>query len=160
MKAHSCMAVLYALAITIATHSSDSSNDTHAHKKHKRKPSQQTQSAQNSQNTLSNYLQTQQTQQQVQQQQHQQMCNILGHASNIFNNFVHLVSKPNDKDNIGQQVGNMAQNIFHIVAEATKTTSQNKTTTSSQKDILDYLQSDVFVKELTAIIITQLMQLQ
>jgi len=85
-----------------------------------------------------------------QQAQHQQTCNILGHASNIFGNFVQLVSKPDDQINIGNQVGNIAQNIFHIVAEAASNKSAN------QQNILDYLHSEKFKKDLEKEILKQL----
>ncbi|MFC1842612.1 hypothetical protein ACFLYU_03065 [Candidatus Dependentiae bacterium] len=97
------------------------------------------------------------THQQVQQQQRQQMCNILGYASNIFSNFVHMVSKPNDKDNIGAQVGNMAQNIFHIVAEASSNKNKSKL---NNKNILDYLASNKFKEDLTQEILTTLGQIK
>jgi len=87
-----------------------------------------------------------------QQLQHQQTCNILGHASNIFGNFVQLVSRPNDQANIGAQVGNMAQNIFHIVAEA----ASNKALSKSEQDILKYLNSTKFRQDLEKEILKQL----
>jgi len=87
-----------------------------------------------------------------QQVQHQQMCNILGHASNIFGNFVQLVSRPNNQANVGAQVANMAQNIFHIVAEA----ASNKALSKSEQDILKYLNSAKFKQDLEKEILKQL----
>ena len=87
-----------------------------------------------------------------QQVQHQQMCNILGHASNIFGNFVQLVSRPNNQANVGAQVGNMAQNIFHIVAQATS----NKALSKSEQNILKYLNSARFKQDLEKEILKQL----
>jgi len=97
------------------------------------------------------------TYEQTQQAQHQQVCNILGHASNIFGNFVQLVSRPNDRDNIGAQVGNMAQNIFHIVAEAASNRSLSKSEQNqNEQDILKYLSSKAFKKDLEKEILKQL----
>jgi len=93
---------------------------------------------------------------QVQQQQHQQMCNILGHASNIFGNFVQLVSKPNDRENVGAQVGNMAQNIFHIVSEANSSPQRKSEQNQNEQDILAYLNSKQFKQDLENEILKQL----
>jgi len=56
----------------------------------------------------------------IQQEEHRGMCTILGFASNIFGNFVQLVKESDNKDNVARQVGNIAQNIFYIASEATK----------------------------------------
>ena len=164
MKRHSCMAVLLALAVPIVTCSSSTTHQNNIYHTHEpyvqshKKPSPQRP------NNTPHTPYPQSTHQQAQQQNHQQMCNILGHASNIFTNFVHLVSRPNDRDHIGQQVGNMAQNIFHIVAEAAKPNAQRKhdnygialQNTQDVQNILDYLQSEAFIEQLTQKIMEQI----
>jgi len=97
----------------------------------------------------------QMTYEQKKEEDHRQVCNILGFASNIFSNFVQLVSAPNSRENVGQQVGNMAENVFHIVSEATKSVIVYKSG-KTESDVLDYLQSEQFKKDLTEIIVKQL----
>jgi len=101
----------------------------------------------------------QMTYEQIKQEDHRQTCNILGFASNIFNNFVRLVSNPNSKENVGIQVGNMAANIYLIVAEASKSIDKTKSNIN-QIDILDYLQSEQFKQDLTKIILKKLEEIK
>jgi len=94
--------------------------------------------------TLLNY-------EQEKQKDHEKMCNILGFASNIFGNFVQLVTEPKDQENVGAQVGNMAENVFHIVAEATKA-KLSQTPDQETEQLLEYLESDEFRQDLQKIV--------
>jgi len=105
--------------------------------------------------------QTPQNYEQVQKEDHVRVCNILGYASNIFGNFVQMVKEPKDQRNVGQQVGNMAQNIFHIVSEATKhipiyKSPNNESQLEEYPDALEYLNSQDFITDLTSLILEQL----
>ena len=96
---------------------------------------------------------------QVQKEDHERVCNILGFASNIFGNFVQLIRDPNNERNIGSQVGNMAQNIFHIVAQATKRFNIHKSDPSNLR-LLEYLHSKDFAEDLTTLVLEQLEDLE
>lgn len=109
----------------------------------------------NQQRPNNQYTQRPTTYEQQKEEDHQQVCNILGFASNIFGNFVQLVSAPNNRENVGQQVGNMAQNVYHIVAEATKSVQLCKSG-ATKSNILEYLQSDAFKEDLIKIVDKQL----
>jgi len=139
MKANFFATVLTALIATnIACLPSESNS-------HKRRQSQQRPN-QNSQ---------QMSYEQRKEEDHRQVCNILGFASNIFSNFIQLVSAPNSRENVGQQIGNMAENVYHIVSEATKSAYFYKSG-ATESNILAYLQSEQFKKDLTEIIEKQL----
>jgi len=85
------------------------------------------------------------------QKDHDKICNILSFASNIFGNFVQLAREPNNQENVGEQVGNMAENVFHIVSEATKAKLIEKPDLETEK-LLQYLESDEFRKDLQKIV--------
>jgi len=89
--------------------------------------------------------------QQMKQEDHEKICSILGYASNIFGNFVQLVRESHSQENVGEQVGNMAENVFHIVAEATKAKIIEDPDSESAQ-ILEYLSSENFKEDLQKII--------
>jgi len=97
-----------------------------------------------------------QNREELDRKDHNRICNILGHAANIFGNFVNIVREPHNRDNIGRQVGNMAQNVFHIVAHATTKSMSIDGADIHSKDLTAYILSEEFKEALTDLIVVQL----
>ena len=100
-----------------------------------------------------------QSREELDKKDHNRICNILGFASNIFGNFINIVRDPHDRNNIGRQVGDMAQTIFNLVAQATTKKVHINELEVDTKDLTDYIISQEFIKELTTLIEQQLEEL-
>jgi len=80
----------------------------------------------------------------------QKVSNVLCYAANIVGNAFAAV-RDKDRENIIRQVGKIANNVVGIVAEVTR-----KGLKDNHIDVLDYLNSNEFVEQLTEIVIKEL----